>query len=175
MSMNTYSLHSPLCFIIDAQVAPYLCLAYDKQKNQVPPEIQALLDTGRFHEAAASELSGNSLRTVLNTAGYSSIDMAHEAADELSGFPSLIYLSEVEGEILYLSEDGVTSVRSEEMEDNSICFYDSINVSTPFKAAYGSMQEFINEVKSVFGPLGVFPDDFNWMAHIACVDGAYRC
>lgn len=171
MSMHTYPLCSDLCFVVDEHVAPYLVLAHDKQNNQVPSEIQALLDAGTFHRAAASTYP-NSLKEVLDAAEYSDIAMAYEVSDELH---LALYYGQFEGEILYLNEDGFTSFRSEEMADDFICFYEPAKASTPFKAAYGSMREFIHEVKSVFEPLGVFPKDFDWLAHIASFSGTTCC
>lgn len=180
----------PLCFVIDAQVAPYLCLAYDQREEQVPPEIQNLLDTGKFHEAAASASLSNPFRKVLEKAQYTDIAWAYEVSEGLEVYQNLVSCDEFVGDIDYLNEDGTVARSKEigkepicyfayfygnaEMDASFICLYESAKSGSLFKPAYSSMQEFIDEVKSVFGPLNVFPDNFDWMAHIACVDG-YCC
>ncbi len=173
MSMNSYPIHSPLCFVIDRQVAPYLCLARDIQCKEVPPEVQALLDEGKFHEAAASDDINDPSWSILEAYEYDSIASAFESVMVMEGFPDLFYNSEVYGQVVYLNSDGTRSVRYEELNDDYLCIYEADNEVTPFKAAYANMDAFIEEVKSVFVPLEVFPDDFDWAAHVALVDGTY--
>ncbi len=180
MAMNTYPLQIPLGFAIDETVIPYLRLMTDKLLGHIPEDIQKLLDEGLFDRAAKSDSETDSeLRDILQQNDYDNASMGLESADFLNdkvGFPRTLccYASEFEGEVQYLDAEG-NEVRTRNYDDDDIMVYECAKEPGPFKLAYGSMSEFIDELKDAFACIDMIPDDFDWQGHVVSVVGTYFC
>lgn len=179
MSMSNYSYNLPLAFLIDAEVAIHINLADIKtdpgfsptQVAELEKTIRELAATGRLEEAIQSR------DPVIVDNDLDDICVAHEALG--NGFNgkfdpvSLSYCTEFDGTATYLDKDGEPTVKDLNFEDDYIACIPAAQDSGPFHQAYASMDEFIDEIKALFKDTGIFPDDFDFGAHIVSVDGTY--
>lgn len=184
-------IREPLAFIIDWQVAPYIILASDKCSHTTPPEIQTMVNSGRFQDVlkgpyrpsqlgAANYLDPVNASVALGvrfsifTDSYVNIYGRIHYLDKNGDieYTKCIHTKEFTKQVTFEDKNGLP-IRSEECEggvDDALVFIRPKKKSTPFKAAYASVDEFITEIKAKLEPLGTFPPDFNWAEHVVAID-----
>lgn len=185
MSMNTYPLEAPLAFHVDEQTAAFLLrssvLAWLREKAHAPnatptPEqtknkaVRAILEDDTLFRQAVQP--GSEAYDKLNDYDLFSVSDAtdllqHEDIDHVC------YMSEFQGEIQKLDHDGHATGESISCEDDYVLFILPDKETSPFRAAYESMQEFIDEVKDKLSAL--LPDSFDYASRVVSVSGTYFC
>lgn len=166
MSMNTYPLQEPLAFAVDEAVAIWVNLAAAKTDGAVPSIVKKLLDEHRF-----DKLDDPVVKEILDEEDFLSIADAHDYLETLG--ISNVYCSQFDGEMNYLTGDGGHYARTVEFRDDYIAYVPAASETSPFKTAYGSVDGFVAEIKAAFHGKGVFPDGFDYAAHVVAVSGTY--
>lgn len=162
MSMRDYPINTT-GFLLDAEVVAYICLSWARSEDDIPEEIQALLDDGTFAaKAKAGVLPCN----------YSDVSVADELSDE----DTFCFCSEFAGEIKTLFPEKAKSPIDEDYDDDYIAIFEVARESNLFHAAYESPDELLCEFKEKLADCDVkLPEDFDWWAHIVTVNGTYFC
>lgn len=179
MSMSDYSYNLPLAFLIDAEVAVYINMADIKTDPGFSPTQVADIEKTIRERAAAGRLEEaiQNRDPIIVDNDLDDICVAHEVLE--NGFHGKFdssaqsYCSEFTGEATYLDKDGQPTVKYLSFEDDYIACIPAAQESGPFHQAYASMDEFIDEIKALFDRTGIFPDDFDFGAHIVSIDGTY--
>lgn len=165
MPMKNYPLVAPLAFLIDAEVTAYLVLKQDQGGNDVPDEVQELLDAGKFGEAAKNKdevLADNCYFEVVGAREVlSSFDVEHICHSSFDG--AVCHLDRK------LNETGVT----ESYSDDYIVFIEPKHPASLFHAPYENIDEVLSEFKESLCPLGDFPPDFDWAGKLVSISGIY--
>lgn len=167
MSMNTYPLEAPLAFIIDEVTAAWINLAAAKADGRVSPDIQKLIDEGRF-----DRLDDPEVKVILDREDFLNVSDAKEYLEDERNI-STVYCSEFDGGVSYLGEDGEHSIRTVGYSDDYIAYIAAQESVSPFHQAYENIGGFIAEVKETFRGENIFPDGFDYLAHVVSISGAY--
>lgn len=150
-------------FLITSETAAWINLAYDRENETVPPEIQELSDQGLF-ESAARDGSG-----ILSELDYGSVELAQECLEDMT-----VYCSEFTGQAKSLElPEGNPFQEETEYEGESLCYIPVKRAPELFKAAYNSSQEMIDEFMSEL--VDVFPEDFDIRKFLVTISGTYFC
>lgn len=167
MNMQTYYLSCPLAFLIDEEVAAHINKeVYLRSGMEIPSEVQTLIDSGRFSEAAKDIKN-----EALNNAGFFDIHMAVENIGLQRDDIDCVLVPEFEGWVNRLSTNG-HPIESRKIDD-TIAYIEAIESPSPFKAAYKSMQEFVQEIRQTFKGTGFLPDGLKIEEHVVEIHGTY--
>lgn len=168
MSMNTYPLQEPLAFAVDETVAIWVNLAAAKADGAVAPIVKKLLDEHRF-----DKLDDPVVKEILDEEDFLNVSDAHDYLESIG--ISNVYCSQFDGEMGYLTRDGEHHAKTVEFRDDYIAYVPAASETSPFKTAYGSVDDFVAEIKAVFDGKNVFPDGFDYAAHVVAISGTYFC
>lgn len=160
MGMATYPMKD-VGFYVDHEVAAYILLATDQAKNIVPEEIAELLDAGTFATQAKK----------------GTLPCDYQCTFEAwNCFEGACYASSFDGEVSTLLSERAVSPIEETFDDDVLAYIPAAKEAELFKAAYTSPEELLKEFKTAFAEQEiVFPDDFDWWAHIVSINGTYFC
>lgn len=144
---------------IDEYAAAYIRLSVDKATDEIPPEIEELVEDGTFDaRARLSDLPY----------GYSDIVEALECLPD-----DACCLSGLDGHIGTLfPEKAITHFDFEfEADADDVLYIPAEREPDLFAPAYESPDELLNKLKAAAGAAGVeFPADFDWWARVVRID-----
>lgn len=161
MSMKNYPLDTT-AFWIDQEVAAYIYLSLDKKDNTVPKEIKACIADDTFAEKSkVGDLP----------CGYSNISMVNDVLPA-----DIRFCSEFAGEIVSVFPEKAKLPIDLTCDDDYIAFIEVAREPNLFQAAYESPDALLQEFQEIFADNGiVFPEDFDWWAHIVTIKGTFFC
>lgn len=153
-------------FLITSETAVWINLAYDRKTENVPPDIQELLDQGLFRAAARDGSN------VLSELDYDTVESAQECLEGMG--INTVYCSEFTGQAKPLElPEGNPFQEETEYEGEPLCYIPVKRAPELFKAAYNSSQEMIDEFMSELAD--VFPEDFDIRKFLVTISGTYFC
>ncbi len=156
MNMYTYPFEKQLAFFIDQKVAAFIV------RKDLLDEIEANPD-----------LAGTDITPDMLAEETASVCDAVDILQARDLDQDICYASEFAGTVTWLDKDGNQTVKTKDFEDDFIACIVPQRESTPFKCAYNSMDEFIDEIRKLFNREGIFPDNFDYAANVVSISGTY--
>lgn len=145
---------------IDEYAAAYVRLSVDRANDEVPPEIEDIIESGDFDgRARQSDLPY----------GYADIFEARECLPD-----DACCLSGLDGRVQTLFPEKAKTPFDFEFEADGcddVLYVPAKREPDWFTPAYGSPNELLDELKVSASAAGIeFPDDFDWWAHVVRID-----
>lgn len=164
--MRTYGLHVDAAFLIDEEVAAYIILNDDRKNGKVPEAIEETLANNTFVSLAR--------KAELPDGEYANVSLVYEFLDSCPYGD--VCCAEFSGEAISLQPQSCAHLILREYQDDFIAYLPAARDADLFEAAYSSIEEIRDEFMSTLKGCGIeFPEDFDWLAHIVSIEGAYFC
>lgn len=162
MSTERHTLSVPLAVRVDREMAAYISLALYKN-SKVQPLVQMMLDEGSFASHAADPYD-----EILDELGYFDLSDAADALED--GFSNRCeFSSEFYGTVVRLDDDGNPDGKPEKLDTAELLLILPRDKPSLFKAAYPSMEAFLQEVRTGLGDL--VPDGFDLRSRVVSAEG----
>ena len=158
MSMRNYPVNI-YGFYVDHEVAAYAYLKIDRDRNDVPDEIQHIIDEGKFHDLARAGQASGRLQRVSDVESVMDEDETH-------------YCSEFERRHRNASARTDRKPHLQNGLRRIYRLYRPKEVRRPVSCRLRIPEELLQEFKTSMKKQGIeLPDDFDWWAHIVHIYG----
>lgn len=168
MSMHSYPM-ADCGLYVDAEVAAYIRLCWDKKRNSVPQEIQTALDDAAAFRQAARE--GTLPLEYCGDIGEVMYYHDWESENHPECILDMLHVTNFDGEIRTMLPERTAAPLSINLCEDEAVWLPANKGADLFKAAYSSPEELLEEFKTRMADLEL-PDDFDWWAHIIEINGS---
>lgn len=174
MPTNIICLEEPLAFYIDQEAAAHINRFGFKVLSVSAKDIGETAYETMKHPDFSKFICDPSSKEyqALKTAGFFDVFNAMETLGHITK-NNWVHSDKFTGIVRYLNNNGEPTGQTEELENGNILFIRSSRKSTPFRAAYSCMNDFIQEIKDSLAWLNIFPADFDYQKHIVSISGTY--
>lgn len=164
MSTERHALNVPLAVRVDREMTAYINLSYLKEQGRrIQPMVQMMLDDGSFATHAADPYD-----EILDELGYFDLSDVADALED--GFSNRCeFSSEFYGTVVHLDDDGNPDGKPEKLDTAELLLILPRNKPSLFRAAYPSMEAFLQEVRAGLGNL--VPDGFDLRSRVVSAVG----
>lgn len=163
---ETRALSVPLAFIVDEEVVAHILLRHDQENYNVPEKVMALLNAGKFEDAAKD--TNSELDDVL----YFEKDDAADVMD--AAYVDYNSAANFEGHVDYLASDLTTSKQRVFYNDGYILYLRAYNNPKPLKSAYPDIDAVAKEFQGRLGKLMPDENNFDWTSKLVRIEGTYE-